>query len=67
MGARDADRALTFLSGDAVTAEWGSVEQFRLSLSFLDAVDAQTVNVACDQQDGHRRSSWFAAPMTITC
>ena len=45
----DADRALSYLSEDAVAAEWGTEEEFGLWLSLLDAVDAKTLNVACEQ------------------
>jgi hypothetical protein len=45
----DADRALSYLSEDAVAAEWGTEEEFRLWLSLLDAVDAETLNIACEQ------------------
>ena len=37
----DADRALSYLSEDAVAAEWGTEEELRLWLSLLDAVDAE--------------------------
>jgi hypothetical protein len=48
-GAFDADGALTYLTDDAVAAEWGNEEEFRLWLSFFDAVGTKTLNIACEQ------------------
>jgi hypothetical protein len=37
-GAFDADRAASYLTADAIAQEWGSPEQFRLNIDYLEAI-----------------------------
>jgi hypothetical protein len=48
--AYDADRALAYLGDEYVAAEHGTAEQYRLSVSFSEAVSDKTVNLDCEQQ-----------------
>jgi hypothetical protein len=46
----DADRTMASLTDDALAAQWGTEEELRLSLAFLDAVRSKTLNIDCEQR-----------------
>jgi hypothetical protein len=49
-GAFHPDRAMSYLTEDAIAAEWGTPEEFRLLISLLEAIGfKQTIN-HCEQQ-----------------
>ena len=47
----DADRAITYLSGEALVDVGGSREEYRLLLSFLQRTGSDTINIECEQRD----------------
>jgi hypothetical protein len=50
-GAFDADRAITYLTDDAIAESWGSPEQFRLEVSLRAAQGYKQMIDACEQLD----------------
>jgi len=71
-GAFDADRAASYLTADAIAQEWGSPEQFRLTIDYLEAIGyKQTIlqsprpRTAVDGHCGLRGDS--AAGVSLRC